>query len=99
MTQTQTQTKPSITIRATECELVAQLVRFGNDTPVVCETQPRPLWAVSVDHGETVEVIGLFPNAEAATEAAEALTQQMKAMLGTDLKGPKLATLNGRTLQ
>lgn len=92
-------TKNAPIVRATQVELVAQVVRFGQNPPVVCETQPRPLWAVSVDHGKSVEVIAILDSEERAVEAAEALERQLKAELGTDGAGLKLATRDGQVLQ
>lgn len=96
-----TEPKPhEFIIRATECELVAQVVKIGNNPPTVLEVQPRPLWAVSAEApGQPLEIIGTFSSAEDAQEAAEALTQQMKAIVGTEGEGLKLASIDGRTLQ
>lgn len=82
-----TETK-SLIFRTTPVELVAQIIKLG-DQVMTLEIQPRTLFAVSVDSGEAVEIIGTFNDPAQATEAAQALEQQLG-----HLDGPQLAWTN-----
>lgn len=89
----------SLTIRATQVEQVGVVLQMG-ETYTTLQTEPRRRWAVSVDHGsENLEIVGLFDSEARAVEAAEALERQIKAELGTDGAGPRLATRDGQVLQ
>ncbi|MBU2326855.1 MAG: hypothetical protein KJ755_05770, partial [Alphaproteobacteria bacterium] len=68
--------------------------------PQLCEIEPRPVFVVTAEGPEgPEEVVATFSSLEAATEAAEALEAQLRAELGTEGAGLKLATRDGRTLQ
>ncbi len=89
----------SLTIRATEVAQTGVVLKLG-DQIIAMETEPRMRWAVSVDQGgDAIEIAALFDTQEQATEAAQALTAQLRAELGNEGSGPRLATKDGVTIQ
>ncbi len=88
----------SITIRAVEIQQIGVLVQLGDHVAKV-ETEPRRRWAVTIDHGHSAEIGALFDTEQQATEAAEALQTQLRALVDSDGQGPRLATRNGERLQ
>ncbi|EHS49769.1 hypothetical protein PDO_2976 [Rhizobium sp. PDO1-076] len=91
---------PAFTIRAYEGLKLAEMIRLGEGQMHLCEMEPKPVFVVTAQGPDAAEeVIGTFPSLEAAQDAARALEAQMRAELGTDGAGLKLATVGGRTLQ
>lgn len=88
----------SITIRAVELQQVGVLVKLGDQIATV-ETEPRRRWAVTIDHGHAAEIAALFDAEDKATEAAQALEAQLRAELGSEGAGLKLATRDGQVIQ
>lgn len=86
-------------IRAYQGVKTAEMIDLGGK-PQLCEIEPRPVFVVTAEGPEgPEEVVATFPSLEAAQEAAEALDKQMRAELGNEGNGPRLASRDGRTLQ